>query len=118
MRKAFIIFMLSAAMCGVSTVCEAEEEVDVYVGYTDPNQDNPVRRSPALLPTVFIDGYTLSFEDLWGEYLLQIVQDDVVVYSTAIVPGMTYVNLPSTLSGSYEFRFVADTYYYYGYIDL
>jgi hypothetical protein len=119
MKRLFAIFMLSAAMWGVSTVCHAEkEEVDVWVSIDNPIGNHPVPRTPALLPTVFIDGHTLSFEDLWGEYMLQIVQDGVVVYSTAIVPGMTYVNLPSTLSGSYEFRFVADTYYYYGYIDL
>lgn len=118
MKRLFAIFMLSAAMCGVSTVCHAQEEVDIYVHIDNPLGDHPVHRTPALLPTVFIDDYTLSFEDLWGEYMLQIIQGDTVVYSTAIVPGMTYVNLPSTLSGSYEFRFVADTYYYYGYIDL
>lgn len=117
MKRLFAIFMLSAAMCGVATVCHAEQE-EVEVNIYDPVGESPVHRTPALLPTVFIDGYTLSFEDLWGEYLLQIVQDDVVVYSTAIVPGMTYVDLPSTLSGSYEFRFVTGTYYYYGYIDL
>lgn len=28
------------------------------------------------------------------------------------------LSLPATLSGDYEIRFVADTYYYYGYIYL
>ena len=117
MKRFFTIIMLSAVMCGVSTVCQAEkEEVVIYID--NPLGDYPVHRTPSLLPTVYIDDHTLSFEDLYGGYVLQIVQDGVVVYTTTVIPGMTSVDLPSTLSGSYEFRLVADTYYYYGYIDL
>lgn len=119
MKRFFTIIMLSAAMCGVSTVCQAEkEEVDVDIHIWDPVGEHPVHRTPTLLPTVYIDDHTLSFEDLYGGYVLQIVQDGVVVYTTTVIPRMTSVDLPSTLSGSYEFRLVADTYYYYGYIDL
>ena len=32
--------------------------------------------------------------------------------------GTTMATLPATLSGDYEIRFVADTYYYYEYIYL
>lgn len=119
MKRLFAIFMLSAAMCGMSTVCHAEkEEVDVWFSIDNPIGNHPVPRTPALLPTVYIDGFTLSFEDLWGEYELQILQGGTVVYTAMVYPGMTYVNLPTTLSGAYEFRLVADTYYYYGFIDL
>lgn len=116
MRRLLTIILLSAAMCGMSIVCEAQEQVDVNI--EDPLGDYPVHRTPSLLPTVYIDGFTLSFEDLWGEYELQILQGGTVVYTTMVYPGMTYVNLPITLSGAYEFRLVADTYYYYGFIDL
>ena len=116
MKRLFAIIMLSAAMCGMSTVCNAQDVVEVNI--YDPLGEFPVHRTPSLLPTVFIDDYTLSFENLWGEYMLQIIQGNTVVYSTAIFPGMSSVILPSTLSGTYEFRFVADTYYYYGFINL
>jgi len=116
MNRLLTIILLSAAMCGMSTVCEAQEQVDVNI--YDPYGEFPVHRTPMLLPTVYIDGFTLSFEDLWGEYELQILQGGTVVYTTMVYPAMTYVNLPTTLSGAYEFRLVADTYYYYGFIDL
>ena len=31
MKKLFTIILLSAAMCGMSTVCEAQEQVDVNI---------------------------------------------------------------------------------------
>ena len=119
MRKALLIFMLSAAMCGVTTVAQAARvRVDVGVHFGDPNQDLPVRRTPTLLPEIYIDGNILSFDELCGEFLLEVIQDDTVVYSTIITDGMTSVDLPSSLSGSFEIRFETDTYYYYGYIEL
>ena len=118
MKRLLTIILLSAAMCGMSTVCNAQEEVEVRVHIEDPLGDHPIHRTPTLLPIVYIDGFTLSFEDLWGEYELQILQGGTVVYTTMVYPAMTYVNLPTTLSGAYEFRLVADTYYYYGFIDL
>lgn len=118
MKRLFAIIMLSVAICGMSTVCSAQEEVEVRVHIDDPLGEHPIHRNPTLLPTIYIDDYTLSFEDLWGEYTLQILQGNTVVYTTLILPGMTSIDLPSTLSGPYEFRIVADTYYYYGFIDL
>ena len=55
---------------------------------------------------------------MWGSYVLQFIQDGTIVYSTCVSSGTTSVILPSTLTGDYEFRLVADTYYYYGYIEL
>lgn len=52
--------------------------------------------------------YTLSLYD----------EDGFVVYSTIISEGTTQVILPDTLSGDFELRFEADSYYYYGYITL
>ena len=62
MNRLLTIILLSAAMCGMSTVCEAQEQVDVNI--YDPYGEFPVHRTPMLLPTVYIDGFTLSFEDL------------------------------------------------------
>ena len=52
--------------------------------------------------------YTLSLYDEDGE----------IVYSLFVLAGTTQVILPSTLSGDFKLRFEADTYYYYGYINL
>jgi hypothetical protein len=56
----------------------------------------------------FEDDFTLELRD----------EDDTVVYSTLVPAGTTQVVLPSTLSGDFELRLAADTYYYRGYISL
>lgn len=51
--------------------------------------------------------------------MLQLCDEDGTLVYTAFVPqGTTQVVLPSTLSGLYEIRLVADTYYYIGYLNL
>ena len=115
MKKSIFVFMLAAAMCCMSTVCQAAR---VRVNIEDPFGDYPVHRTPTQLPVVYIDGYTLWFEDIWEGYVLQVVQDNIVVYTTSVLPGMSSVDLPSSLSGTYEIRLVTNTHYYYGYIDL
>ena len=53
------------------------------------------------------------------DYTLELLDEDgVVVYTTFVPSGTTTVILPSTLSGDFELRLVADTYYYRGYICL
>lgn len=66
-------------------------------------QDDYVLTLPA-----FEDDYTLELRD----------ENDVVVYTDYVPAGTTQVVLPSTLSGDFELRLVADTYYYIGYISL
>ena len=66
-------------------------------------QDDYVLTLPA-----FEDDFTLELRD----------EDDTVVYSTLVPAGTTQVVLPSTLSGDFELRLAADTYYYIGYISL
>ena len=119
MKKVLLLFLLSVAVGSTTTVCQADPiEVDVRLQFDDPNGPPPIPRTPTILPTVYIDGNTLSFENLWGTYVLQILQGNTVVYSTIVPYGTPSVVLPSTLSGNYEFRLVADSYYYYGYIAL
>ena len=66
-------------------------------------QDDYVLTLPA-----FEDDFTLELRD----------EDDTVVYSTFVPAGTTQVVLPSTLSGDFELRLVADTYYYRGLLTL
>lgn len=66
-------------------------------------QDDYVLTLPA-----FEDDFTLELRD----------ENDVIVYTDYVPAGTTQVVLPSTLSGGFELRLVADTYYYRGYINL
>ena len=66
-------------------------------------QDDYVLTMPA-----FEDDFTLELRD----------ENDVVVYTAYVPAGTTMIVLPSMLSGDFELRLVADTYYYRGYISL
>lgn len=59
------------------------------------------------LPATLVD-YTLELRDEIG----------TVVYSAYIPASTTQIILPTTLSGTFEIRLVATTYYYVGYITL
>lgn len=65
------------------------------------------------------DDYTLTMPAFEVDFTLELRDEDgVVVYSTYVPAGTTLIILPSTLSGDFELRLVADTYYYRGYIIL
>ena len=67
------------------------------------SQDNNI----LTLPATSVD-YTLELRD----------ENGTLVYSSYIPTGTTQIILPTTLSGNFEIRLVADTYYYIGYISL
>jgi hypothetical protein len=65
------------------------------------------------------DDYTLTMPAFEDDFTLELLDEDgVVVYSVYVPAGTTLIVLPSTLSGDFELRLVADTYYYRGYISL
>ena len=65
------------------------------------------------------DDYTLTMPAFEDDFTLELRdENDVAVYTTYVPAGTTTVVLPSTLSGDFELRLVADTYYYIGYITV
>ena len=65
------------------------------------------------------DDYTLTMPAFEDDFTLELLDEDgVVVYSVYVPAGTTLIVLPSTLSGDFELRLVADTYYNRGYITL
>jgi hypothetical protein len=118
MKKILFIAML-AFVQSVTTGSRATNQVDIEVHFDDPVGAYPVHRSPSFFPGVYIDGHTLSFDNLWGNYTLTLYDEEGDVAYTACLPaGTTQIVLPTTLSGNFEIRLEADTYYYYGYILL
>lgn len=65
------------------------------------------------------DDYVLTLPAFEDDFTLELRdENDVIVYTDYVPAGTTQVVLPSTLSGDFELRLVADTYYYIGYISL
>lgn len=96
----------------------ASQQVPMH--YVD---ERPIGEGNTLAPArpwyIIQDDYVLTLPALEDDYTLELRdENDVVVYSTYLPAGTTQVTLPSTLSGDFELRLVADTYYYTGYIIL
>ena len=73
---------------------------------------------PRRMPIIYLEGYTLSLSSFHPEYIINIVQDDVVVYSSLIPEGVTEYDLPSYLEGEYLIQFVSEGNCFTGYICL
>ena len=124
MKKKIMLFVLGMAAFVCSSYATILEqsivgEIPLSVRIEDPvNGGNPVPRTPVLIPTVSLDGYTLSYDaSCWGN-TLQIEQNGVIVYST-IIPSDAYsTELPSYLSGDYELQIIRGNFCFYGDISL
>ena len=117
MRKFCYLLLIALSL---STSAAAWDRIPLAVGIIE---SMPIGhghgKSPMRPPVVYIEDHTLSFVVDHPDYELTIKDEDgEVVYSTFVAEGTTTIVLPSTLSGDYEIRFVDDTYYYYGYIEL
>ena len=89
--------------------------IDLQVNSVDPTHgQNGPQRTPA--PEVYQDGYNMYVpESLIGD-TLQLVQNDVVVFSMVITDEE--FTLPSTLAGTFTLQIFHDIYCYEGEIEL
>ena len=72
------------------------------------NTAPPRPKAPMLMPSVYIDSYTIYVDDRLADYTLELYQGGEVVYQHHILNGESSIDLPSTLSGEYGIRFVND----------
>ena len=115
-KKLFLIVVLLSGW-GANTL---------WAGNQIPMQivkDGPASSGPTYAPPhpwyITQDDYVLTFTAFEEDYTLELRdENDVVVYTDYVPAGTTQVFLPSTLSGDFELRLVADTYYYIVYINL
>lgn len=92
--------------------------INLQVRYDDPTlgEHNP-HRSSVSTPDVYIDGYTLTFDESCDECTLRIVNDEDEVEFTTVIMSNTVV-LPSTLQGEYEIQIIRGNYCFYGDVEL
>ena len=79
----------------------------------------PPSKSPILVPEVYLDGNTLSFDSTIEGCTVQLLdEDETVVYSSVISIGQTTLVLPTTLSGEFELQIVSGDITFYCDIEL
>lgn len=115
-KKLFLVFALLSGW-GVNSICAGEQIPMHIINPTGPGGGNTL--APARPWYITQDDYVLTLPTFEDDFTLELRdENEVVVYTTYVPAGTTMVVLPSTLSGDFELRLVADTYYYRGYITL
>ncbi len=96
------------------------DDIVFYTSFNDPTwEQGHFPKTPVLPPSVSLDDHTLYFNTPCDGCTLKVVDsNDVVVYTTVISTGATFLALPSTLSGEYELQIIRGNYCFWGVIEL
>lgn len=121
-RKRVLLFVLMMTLLSLSSVrvnAENPGDIDLELGYDDPNLGQEHPKSPILIPHVGINGYSLIFYTPCDGCTLRLSdENDNVVYTTVIPTGSTTLVLPSYLSGEYKIEIIQGIYCFWGYVEI
>ena len=118
MKSLFLLVVF--ACCNIPVcACGDDKEPVILVIRVDGHhtEDGEISRSPIRRPSLFIDNHTLSFSNSCVGFTLELVQDDVVVY-TYLINGTDDLVLPCELFGVYEIRLLGGSFTFVGEIEL
>ena len=117
--KKLLLMIVGAFMLSTSLWAKTLVPLSVYIEDDNSPVGNGYPKFPTDPPTVYIENYTLTFENYHPEYILNIKDENgIVVYSTVVYSTQTQVVLPSTLSGNYEIKLVLGSWVFTGWITL
>lgn len=111
MKKIVVLFICALFFC---TASKADKKVVVTTPSTNAGH---VNRTPILMPEVFIDGNTLTFDATCIGSVISLVQDGAIVYSAIIGEDCTII-LPDYLSGIFELQLQRGSITFVGEIEL
>ena len=115
MKKLFLLAALLFGGLGFTHV-EAAEDVPLEVIKDGEIGDHGTKAPPLVISQ---EDNVLTLPVMADDFVLELRDEDGYLVYFAFVPsGCTQVILPVWLSGSFELRLVASTYYYLGYIFL
>ena len=115
MKKLFLMTALLFGGLGFTHV-EAAEDVPLSIIKEGEISDEGMKTPPLIISQ---DGNVLTLPVMADDFVLELRDEyGCVVYYAFVPSGCTQVILPVWLSGSFELRLVASTYYYIGYILL
>lgn len=124
MKKFFLIFNLifMVSLSGTAQIQSdpQKQEVELSVKPIEPVIiSKPIKRSPAMAPSVSLSDHTLYFNTSCDGYVLQLVNEDGDIEYDIIIPEDTEtLSLPLYLEGEYELQIIRGNYCFYGYIEL
>ena len=117
MKKKILLLSVLLATCAVNLPAA---KVELGVGEIDPTSSWPgSSKTPVFIPSIDLEGHVIAFETGHADFTLSIIdENDNIVYSVYVPSSVTIVNLPTTLSGSYELCLYPDgsNIYFFGFV--
>ena len=96
------------------------EVVILHIKTENPIQaTGPIRRSPAMAPSVSLEDHTLYFNTPCDGCTLQLINEDGDVEVDVVIPeDTTTLTLPFYLEGEFLIQIIRGRYCFYGFIEL
>ena len=98
-----------------------EEDVELTCERVKNNgEGNEFPRSPIQPPTATIDDHTFHITCAHPDYVLQLVDmdDNTVVYQSAMPSAISTATLPSVFTGQYRIQLIWGMWCFYGFVEL
>lgn len=93
-------------------ICLKCEKIDKRPILTDKG------KTPVHIPVIYQDGHTISFQSHHPEYIINIVQDGEVVFTSVVPTDTTQYDLPDYISGKCVIQFLTENYCFWAEIEL
>lgn len=117
MKKVFLILLLSNSVLAYAhNLSYGSLPISLQVERVKPTSGvGGYPRTPVAVPSVEQEGHTFYFNNVGYDLTMVLLDEDgEEAYTTSVPVGTTTVELPSTLSGSYELQlYPIDSAYYF-----
>lgn len=118
MKKLFIMLLCLSAFT-INSVSAENTKIVMGVKIIDDKPASPGHSKTVVhTPCIYQDGYKFILSSSHPEYLINIVQDDEIVYSSVIPAGVTEFELPSFISGECTIQLLKGGICFWGNIEL
>lgn len=123
-RRLFLLFLMMTISSSVCYIYADGDPDPLPLSITPGPGDGSIGgnahpKTPILIPEVYLDGHTLSFDAaIEGCEVRLLDENENVIFSDFIEENQTSLILPSTLSGTYELQIVSGNIIFYCEIEL
>ena len=114
MIKKLLLLVVTIFMGSMTTINAKINYVPLYIVDTKPDVTT-VKRAPAYPLFITQNDHKLTLPEFIDSMGIKLFKGNQCVYETAYQPT---IDIPATLTGDYEVRLCADSYYYFGFITL
>ena len=117
--KKLLFMLLCLSALGNAPIYANGNQVELQMGIIDDVPMTPgYGKAPMRKPAIYQEGFTLTLSSSHPEYLINIMEDDEVVFSSVIPEEVATFELPAYLSGEYTIQFVSGRFCFYGLINF